>query len=143
MVKQISGGFRRFDHERVRLEFDEPSLTHQSFSDACDIRNIMAQYKRTGIIQHLTSATEILGDFTDVPDYRESLDIVIRAQEAFDALPSSWRTKFNNDPANFVDFCQDPNNRDEMIKLGMIEVQNAPLIPSKTSSEDDAAPSST
>lgn len=71
------------------------------------------------------------------------MDIVIRAQEAFDALPSSWRTKFNNDPANFVDFCQDPNNRDEMIKLGMIEVQNAPLIPSKTSSEDDAAPSPT
>lgn len=64
MVKQVSGGFRRFDHERVRLEFDEPSLTHQSFADACDIRNIMAQYKRTGIVQHLTNATEILGDFT-------------------------------------------------------------------------------
>ena len=57
MVKQVSGGFRRFDHERVRLEFDEPSLTHQNFAAACDIRNIMAQYKRTGVIQHLTSAT--------------------------------------------------------------------------------------
>ena len=68
---------------------------------------------------------------------------MIRAQEAFDALPSSWRTKFNNDPANFVDFCQDPNNRDEMVKLGMIEVQDAPQILSKTSSVDDAAPSST
>lgn len=143
MSKNVNGGFRRFDHKRVRTEFNGDSLTQQSFAPQCDIRNIMAQFKRTGIIQHLTSATEILGDFTDVPDYRESLDIVIRAQEAFDALPSSWRTKFNNDPANFVDFCQDPNNRDEMIKLGMIEVQNAPLIPTKTSSEDDAAPSST
>jgi len=39
----------------------------------------------------------------------------------FNDLPSSIRSRFGNDPAAFLDFVQDENNADEMVKLGLTE----------------------
>lgn len=132
------------DRRRVQLVCDDVSMTQQNFAEECDIRNIMAKFKRSGVISHLTSAKEILGDYTEVPDYREALDTVIRAQTAFDELPADWRKRFNNDPAEFVDFVQNPANRDEMIKFGMIDpvIEDVP-VSTKTLPEGNADPSST
>lgn len=124
---------------RVQVHFDDsPSLTHQSFKAECDIRNIMHKYKRTGILTHATSAQAIYGDFVDVPDYQESLNIVIDAQNTFDSLPADLRKRFGNDPAHYLSFASDPNNRDEMIKLGMIIPVVVQPDSSKTASEDGA-----
>lgn len=143
MSKSVPGGFRRHDSKRVQLEFNDPSLTLQSFSAQCDIRNIMAQYKRTGIVTHISNARELIGDFTDIPDYQESLNKVILAEEAFNALPAKMRERFNNDPAKLIAFCMDESNRDEAIILGLIDRVAEQPNTSKTSSEDDAAPRST
>lgn len=117
---------------RVQLICEDPSLTHQSFAKDCDIRNIMKQYKRTGLVSHMTTASALYGDFTNVPDYRESLDVVINAQAAFMELPAEVRSRFSNDPAQFLDFVHNPDNRDEMIKLGMIDVPDVVLNSTKT-----------
>ena len=37
----------------------------------------------------------------------------------FADLPSSIRTKFNNDPAQYLDFVQDPEKLEEMRELGL------------------------
>lgn len=131
------------DRRRVQLVCEDESRTHQNFAAECDIRNIMAKYKRSGIVTHLTSAKELLGDYSEVPDYRSALDSVIRAQASFDELPADWRKRFNNDPAEFLDFVQDPNNRDEMVKFGMIDVAQSLSDSTKTSPEGDEDPSST
>ena len=43
-------------------------------------------------------------------DYHESMNILIKADEMFSELPSSVRLKFNNDPASFLTFVNNPNN---------------------------------
>ena len=52
-------------------------------------------------------------------DYRSAFDQVKRADAAFEALPSMVRKRFNHDPAEFLDFCMDPKNQDELVALGL------------------------
>lgn len=140
-ISEVMNDVRRVDSRRDDVLYcDDPSLTHQEFAAECDIRTIMNKYKRTGIVTHLTSAKEMLGDFTDVPDYRESLDAVIRAQEAFDSLPAELRAKFQNDPALFLDHVNDPKNYDDVLNFGLTkDVQ----VDTKTDATAEAGPSST
>lgn len=102
------------------LYCDDISLTHQSFKDECDISNIMNRYQKTGLVAHMTKANALYGDFSDVPDYQAALNIVIEAEEAFMELPAQVRLKFDNDPGKFLEFVHNPDNRAEMVEMGMI-----------------------
>lgn len=128
---------------RVQTDVSGESMTHQSFKAECDIRNIMNQYKRTGVVSHMTSVRARYGDFTDVPDFRESLNVVIEAEEAFASLPASIRKRFANDPAVLLDFVSDKSNYDEAVKLGLIDASKTNEIITKTPSEKESDPSST
>lgn len=113
--------------KRVSVETvnNEPSKTQQQFKDECDINNIMAKYATTGQFLHVTSKQGQYADFSSITDYREMLDQVAYAQEAFAQLPANVRYKFNNDPAELLNFVQDKKNYDEGVKLGLI---NPPTI---------------
>ena len=106
---------------RVSLEFLDESLTKQEFKDSCDINNIIAKYQKTGVLEHVN---RFQGDYADVAtelDYRAVQDILIKAHDAFDSLPSSIRDRFANDPANFLAFVENPDNKPEMAKLGLLK----------------------
>ena len=62
------------------------------------------------------------GDFSELGDYMENMNKVIEAREMFDALPSKIRERFGNNPGAMINFVMDPNNRDEAIELGLLEV---------------------
>lgn len=94
------------------------SRTKQEFVNECDINNIIKRYRVTGLLRQHT-LEPLYGDFTKIPDYQESLNVVIRGQEAFARLPSDLRTKFDNDPSVFLKFMADPANEDEIYKLGL------------------------
>lgn len=98
------------------------TLTKQDDLAMSDINNIMKKYRATGLLPQLVREP-FYGDFTNIPDYQESLNIVIRGQEAFAKLPSDLRTRFDNDPAKFLAFASDPKNLDEMVKLGLAQVR--------------------
>lgn len=102
------------------LYCNDPSLTHQSFKAECDIRNIMKRYTKTGVLTHVNSMSPQYLDASVVPDYQESLNLIISAQETFDSLPSTLRKRFNNDPLEFLSFTSDESNRLEMAKLGLL-----------------------
>lgn len=111
----------------VNLDFtDEVSLTKQSFAKESDINFIMAKYQKTGLIDHVCKYEGTYGDFLAVVDYQSSLNAVINAQEEFNSLPSSLRARFSNDPAQFLQFVNDDSNREEAIKIGLID---APVLP--------------
>lgn len=111
---------------KVDLDFtDQISLTKQSFAKECDINTIMLKYQKTGLIDHLNKYEGRYGDFTNVSDYQTSLNAVMAAQDEFLSLPSSLRARFENDPAQFLQFVHDENNREEAIQLGLIK---APVI---------------
>lgn len=98
-----------------------PSMTKQDFVSQCDINNIIKEFSVTGQISHI-SAKAAQGAFIDLPadlDYQNSLNTIIRAEEAFMALPAKVRDRFGGDPAAFLAFTADPENADELVKLGI------------------------
>lgn len=110
------------------------SMTHQSMSPECDINSIMKKYERTGILEHRNNFQGAYADFTDTPsDYHESMNSVIAADEMFLSLPATLRRRFHNDPGNFIDFVGNPDNRDELVRLGLATPRQTPkLTPSAT-----------
>ncbi len=118
--------------KRVQIKFPESEgRTKQSFTEQCEINNIMARHQKTGAITHLNQHGANYG-FATSHDFSESMRIVKTAQDMFNGLPSSIRSRFANDPGLFLDFVQDPDNEAEMRKLGILspEQENqAPEIP--------------
>lgn len=116
------------ERRKVAYKTKGASRTKQSMKDECDVNNILKRYQKTGL---LPVATGPGGDYIDVSavgEYQESLNTVIRAQEAFAALPSGVRARFSNDPAQFLSFVGDPKNADELVKLGLAE-KKKPIDP--------------
>ncbi|QXP08324.1 MAG: internal scaffolding protein [Arizlama microvirus] len=98
---------------------NSPSLTKQSDAAGCDINNILAKFEKTGVLPDLIKADGRYGDFANVPDYQEAVQAVSLAQEQFGALSAQVRERFGNDPANMLEFCSNPANAKEMVKLGL------------------------
>jgi len=114
------------ERNRVTLECPEDVLTEQHHKDACSISQILAMYDKTGIITHVNRSKEAYGDFTVVNEYQEALNRVIRADEAFSALPSDVRKRFDNDPGAFFEFATNPENVEEMVKMGLAKAFEEP-----------------
>lgn len=98
-----------------------PSMTKQSFVEQCDINNILKQFKASGMLTHINQQAA-QGRYLDLPDdldYQNALNIVLEAENSFASLPSKVRDRFHNDPAEFLQWFQDPDNQDEAIKLGL------------------------
>lgn len=107
--------------ERVRssLSTGEESMTQQSFIKECDVNNILKKYQKTGIIEHAKTHGGSYEDLSEPCDYQTALNVVIAAQESFLTLPSSVRKRFSNDPQQFLEFVNNPDNIDEMIDMGL------------------------
>lgn len=100
---------------------DEPSLTIQSAKDECDI-NLIIENANRGVFPSsaLNSREPLYGDFSNVADYHSAMNAVRESQAMFEALPSSLRARFANDPALLLEFVADERNRDEAVRLGLI-----------------------
>lgn len=96
------------------------SRTKQSFKDECDVNNIMAKYKKTGILPQVIKKNPEYGDFSNPVDFLESMDTVAKAQQQFEGLPAQMRERFENDPYKFLEFCSKKENREEMASLGLL-----------------------
>lgn len=115
----------------------EPSRTHQSFKDEADINTIVRNFGVTGQV-HAPLQEPTYGDFTQTNDYREILDIQREAENAFMSLPSAIRERFHHDPVEFCEFFNDASNREEAIKLGLIEASYEQRIVPQTGAKNSA-----
>ncbi len=116
-----------YDGERVRVLVETgPSMTKQAHKDECDINRIMAKYQKTGVITHVSRYSMEYGDATNL-DYQTALNTVLEAQRMFADLPSSVRRRFDEDPAQFLAFVQDPENVEEMRSLGLVDIPEEPI----------------
>lgn len=100
------------------LQCKDKTLTQQHFKDECDINKLVERYVITGEIPQL-SLPPMAGDFTNVPDMQAALDLVVAARNSFNQLPAAARARFGHNPVEFVEFCSDEANRDEMRKMGL------------------------
>ena len=95
------------------------SMTQQQFKAECDVNNILAKYKRTGMLTHIQKHQGNFGDFSSIEDYQTSLGKLMQAQQSFESLPSELRAKFDNDPAKLIAYLSDEKNNAEAVKLGL------------------------
>jgi len=105
----------------VGLRFEGEGRTKQSFKKECDINEIVRRFGITGKLPQSIRAPTY-ADYSGVSDFREALEALSLAEEAFMTMPATVRSRFENDPGQFVDFCSDPNNREEALKLGLIDL---------------------
>jgi len=101
------------------LHCEDASLAQQHFKDECDINNILRQFNVTGLLPETTISPRY-GDFSGITDYHTALNQVIAAENEFMALPATLRARFENDPALLIEFLENPENKNEAIKLGLV-----------------------
>lgn len=95
------------------------TMTEQNLKDQCDINKIIAQYDRTGVIQHVNRIEARFGDVTGL-DFRKAQDIYLNSQAMFEELPAEIKKRFHQNAGEFLEFMEDEKNREEAIELGLI-----------------------
>jgi phage internal scaffolding protein len=109
-----------FKHDTLTVSFkDSPSKAQQEFKDEVNINNIVDRALTTGVMPS-GNRQPLFDDFSEVHDYETVVDIVNNAETSFEALPSSTREKFGNDVTALLDFIDNPENKEEAVKLGLI-----------------------
>ena len=100
---------------------DEP-LTEQHHKKDVDINQIIKKHGMDMIAQtSLLQSREFQFDDVTGNDFQEAMEISAKAEQSFNSLPSQIRKKFDNSPAQFLDFVQNPSNQDAMIELGLAQ----------------------
>lgn len=109
------------ERERVMTEPKGESLTQQHFAHEADVRNIIKQYDKTGLIANVQKGVAQYGDYSEVNEYREALDLVNEANGMFAELPAELREMFQNNAGTFLEFATNPENESKMVELGLKE----------------------
>jgi phage internal scaffolding protein len=120
------------------LACEEPSLAQQHFKEECDINTILQKFNITGLLPEAPLSPRY-GDFSGIGDYHTALNRVIAAQDEFEGLPAQIRARFDNDPAQLIEFLQDENNRPEAEELGLVEKAAAEVVEAAKVTPEKAA----
>lgn len=124
-------------YNRVRpegIEFEDTGMTKPEFKESCDINFILAKYHNNGILPIMKSPA-LFGDYSNALDFHQAQEIVRKAMEQFEELPSKLRDRFQNDPAQFLEFMEDGENHDEAVRLGLLPkpvVESTPVVEETT-----------
>jgi phage internal scaffolding protein len=119
---------------------DDPGLTEQHHKNECDINNIMSKFSPDVLTAHALNYAGNYGDYSDMPDYHTALNMIRQIDNMFLDVPAEIRAKFNNDPASFIDFVNNPDNREAMVELGLVVPSSQFNIPPKeTFNESEAS----
>lgn len=118
------------------LHCPEPTLAQQQFKEETDINTIIERFGVTGTVP-TNVRTPLPEDFQSITNYHEAANQILAAQAAFMQMPANIRARFNNDPGSFLDFTNNPENKDEARKLGILReeqpaLQEPPVIKTET-----------
>lgn len=102
------------------LSFSGNGRTKQAHKDECDVNKIVKRFEKTGVLAHVAASQAAYGDFSPI-EYRDAVEIVMKADQAFAELPARVRARFGNDPQAFLEACENPAFRDEFEALGLLD----------------------
>lgn len=143
-VKNVVRALYAYDADAVSnetgLECKDKSLTVQDQAEEADINVLVERFGITGQMpQKVRMPT--YGDFTGVGDYQSALNAIKDAEAAFMQMPANVRSRFDNDAGKFVDFCSDPSNAEEALKLGLVDekVVDNGIVSGKASGSAESA----
>ncbi len=89
--------------------------TKQAFKDETDIVKMLSRAQKAGTLSHLQKYEGVYGDFAEF-DFFASTIMLTKGREVFDALPSELRSEFDQSPAAFFEYVNDPKNAEELDK---------------------------
>jgi len=118
------------------LRCEDASLTQQHQKDQADINFIIDQFNVTGLLP-TSPVSPQYGDFTGVYDYQSALNAVMAMEDEFLTLPPNVRARFENDPEQLMNFLANSENREEAIKLGLVEPKEQSI---EAASNEDKTP---
>lgn len=101
--------------------------TQQQYREQADVNVIMAQYLKTGVLNHVAQRQGIYADLSDLPNYQTCLNIVKSAEAGFMSLDAKIRARFHNNPQELIKFLSKEKNRDEAVELGLVLKKDQPL----------------
>lgn len=118
--------FYRYDdngnviRNRVITTCLDESLTEQAHVKELDVNQIVKRHSKD-LIQKANELMTSQFSMDNLPgnDFHEAMQIVQKASKSFTSLPSQVRKQFNNSPAQFLDFVQNPANTDAMVAMGL------------------------
>lgn len=117
--------FKSTNHHELRkrcaLKLNEKQHTDQSYKKMCDINLIVANARKTGVLSHETEKIAYYIDNTTIPSLLDAQNLIRNAQESFMSLPSQIRKLMDHDPTKLVEFINDPENKDILVKHGILE----------------------
>lgn len=105
---------------RRKTTFSTKGRTKQSFKAECDINTILQRFLRTGVMDFANQNQARYGDCTGI-EYQKAMCTVAAAKSLFNELPAHLRNRFENEPAQFLDFVQDEKNREEAAAMGLLK----------------------
>ncbi len=110
------------EHTRIQLDqTGETSRTKQSFQEESQIANIVKRYLTGQTVEYVQAHGPEYGELPPYEDFAMAMNVVAEARSLFEELPSHLRTRFENDPAQFLEFMDDREaNQAEMITLGLL-----------------------
>lgn len=95
-------------------------VTVQASKEECDINVIVKRFGLTGELPE-NFKMPVSGDFTFVGDYQSAMQVMRASDQAFMQVPAELRARFGNDPQQLMDFLENVDNRDEALKLGLLQ----------------------
>jgi len=107
------------------IENGEEIRVEQSHKDEVNINKIV---KKHGM--DLIAKTAALQQFTfdENPhnDFQEMMNALLKAKDSFESVPSEIRKQFNHDPAQFMDFVRNTDNKQQLIDWGLAKAPETP-----------------
>ena len=125
-----------YNYERAGVSFltgvdcsGDKGRTQQSQKEEADINTIVRRFGLTGQMP-VGVVPPTYQMFTDVFDYQSAQQAIIDARDSFMKIPADVRRRFNDSPQEFVEYCSDSKNLDEMRKMGLaVPAPVAPVVP--------------
>ena len=120
---------------------NDPGVTDPSGADDADINNIVSRFHKTGVLPNINVAA-VYADVSNALSYQDALQTVINAENQFMALDAKTRKKFSNNPAEFLEFVDDPQNASELVSMGLATLADktpSPAAPDLTGGQPAAS----
>ena len=110
------------DNGKLKVETicTEKPIVIQSAKKECDINYLFKKHKKISEIPYPERVAQY-GDFSEVGDFTDALEKVEKANKQFDELGVEIKKRFRNNPAELLAFLENIENKEEAIKLGLVE----------------------
>lgn len=115
---------------RVQTVNEQESMTVQSDRNRAEIRHIVAQYERSGVLLGLRDVDLTFRDVTEFEDFTDLMRQTKVAEARFMELPAKVREVFRNDVHEWLDAAHDAEKLDavrpQLEKIGFLEAVEPP-----------------